>query len=251
MSDFLISIAVWQTLLDESMEFHGHVRDNRIECVIEAVRERGGHTVSHSDARRALDLAAHEFEEAYLAGSPIDNKERVRIVGDALSVSLSHTEMDSLAQRLGATHQAHSLVPMPGARDALRRLAANYRVVVVSDTWLSPGQTLRAALDYHRMSEFLEDMYFSDETGVSKTSGSAWKYVADRMNIGVSRIIHIGDLPAVDGYIAMKSHCATSIVVPHPSHPIVGSSSSMVGLQAASRLVDVPDLVAKFTGRRP
>ncbi|GGN99396.1 HAD family hydrolase [Nocardia rhizosphaerihabitans] len=246
MTAHFVTVAVWQTLIDESKAFHRQVQQARIDCVVELAREQIGTNIAPEAASSALSDAAERFESAYLQGTPISNRDRARLISDALELRLRDNALHELAERLGATHAPASMRPRPGAREMLRLLARRYRVVALSDTWLSPGSALRAALEHHRMAEYFTDMMFSDETGTHKVRGDAWRATAaDRLHTTVGNIIHVGDLPAVDGSAAVAAGCAGAVIIDHPEHP-VGSHSSddSDGVYFASSCEQVPGLVA-------
>lgn len=242
----VVTVAVWQTLLDESPRFGGEVRASRIACVRAAAWESAGRILDSASAAAALEAAASQFESAYLSGAPFDNVERVRLIAETLGLQFTIGERRQLAAQLGATHDPGRLRPRPWATQMLRELAKTHRVVALSDTWMSPGSVLRASLKHHDMADLFTAMHFSDETGASKTTGQGWAFVAQRHKASVSEIVHIGDLPDIDGKTALASGCAAAIVIEHPDHPIPMQSTPIRGVHYVTSPVAVPSLVAAW-----
>lgn len=240
----VVTIAVWQTLLDESPGFGGQVRSARIACVIEEVSRATGTPIDAGIAGDALDLAADIFESAYLSGAPIDNLERARLIGRALDVHFNVDERRHLADALGTTHDPLNLRTRKGARQLLRDLSRDRAVVALSDTWLSPGAALRASLAHHELTRYLTDEFYSDETGSYKVTGDAWHLAARRLGTSVDRIIHIGDLPVIDGAGALAAGCAAAIVIRHPEHPVPSRIGEVAGVRVVTDPTLVPALVA-------
>ena len=242
----VVTIAVWQTLLDESLGFVDEVKRGRVACVQEAAMRSANVRLDFDTALAALDFAADRFEAAYLSGAPIENIERARLIGEALGLRLGTNEQRGLAAALGQTHSPTSLRPRPGARKMLRELARDNRVVALSDTWMSPGSTLRASLKHHALAQFLSGMLFSDETKVYKVTGEAWSLAAQTFSTRVEQIVHVGDLPVVDGAVALAVGCAGSIVVRHSDHPVKGPPSECAGAHIVTDSASVPSLVARL-----
>lgn len=248
----VVTIAVWQTLLDESLGFVNEVKRGRVACVQEAAMRSANVCVDFDTALAALECAADRFEAAYLCGAPIQNVERARLIGEALGLQLGTDEQQALAVALGQTHSPTSLQPRPGARRMLRELARDNRIVALSDTWMSPGSTLRASLKHHALAQFLSGMLFSDETKVYKVTGEAWSVAAQRFGTRVEQIVHVGDLPVVDGAVALAVGCAGSIVVSHSDHPVKGvHPSECAGVHVVTDSASVPPLVERLRRGEP
>lgn len=246
MSELLITVAVWQTLIDEADGFHDRVRTARIGCVQTAAAERN-HDVTAEAAARALDTAADAFEQAYLTGRPMRADTRAGLIGADLGIHLSSSERHSLADALGRTHRPEWMRARPAAAETLERLADRHRIVALSDTWTSPGSVLRAALDNVGLAPYLSATYFSDETGRHKTTGSAWHTVEETHGVRPGDIVHIGDITSVDGAKALAAGCRDAIIVRHPDHPVPGASTvnGPSGITVSS-LHEIPSLLERL-----
>ncbi|MBI5647041.1 MAG: HAD family hydrolase [Ignavibacteriae bacterium] len=87
---------------------------------------------------------------------------------------------------------------LPGAADALERLAATRRLAVISDTAFSPGRVLRAVLEHHDVARHFSTMVFSDETGVSKPHLKAFTTALSALGADAGDAVHIGDIERTD-----------------------------------------------------
>ncbi len=82
---------------------------------------------------------------------------------------------------------------VPGVAEAVRALAAKYKLVVISDAIFSPGRALRELLSGYGLLDAFSAFVFSDEAGCSKPDPTAFHKAAELAGCRVEEIVHIGD----------------------------------------------------------
>ncbi|MEN6605036.1 MAG: HAD family hydrolase [Bryobacteraceae bacterium] len=82
---------------------------------------------------------------------------------------------------------------VPGVADAVRTLAAKYKLVVISDAIFSPGRALRELLAGYGLLDAFSAFVFSDEAGCSKPDPAAFEKAAELAGCRVDEIVHAGD----------------------------------------------------------
>jgi putative hydrolase of the HAD superfamily len=82
---------------------------------------------------------------------------------------------------------------VPGVGEAVRALAARYKLVVISDAIFSPGRALRELLAGYGLLDAFSAFVFSDEAGCSKPDPAAFHKAAELAGCRVDQIVHIGD----------------------------------------------------------
>ncbi len=76
--------------------------------------------------------------------------------------------------------------------------ASGYRMNVLSNTSIIPGEMLRLNLGYLGIRDYFDYLFFSDEVGMAKPNLDLYSYMINTMQVHHSKIIHIGDNPNAD-----------------------------------------------------
>lgn len=87
---------------------------------------------------------------------------------------------------------------VPELLDVLPKLAAQYKLAIISDTGLSPGRVLRRLLEQDGVLTYFSAFSFSDETGYSKPHAEAFAAALDGLEVDPAQACHIGDLLRTD-----------------------------------------------------
>ena len=80
-----------------------------------------------------------------------------------------------------------------GAADAVRDLAKDFQLAVVSDAIVSPGRCLRQWLGLHEIFDCFQSFAFSDEVGHSKPHPDMFSKVSVDLDVPIKNMIHVGD----------------------------------------------------------
>lgn len=80
-----------------------------------------------------------------------------------------------------------------GCAAALAELAERYKLAIVSDAIVTPGERLRELLENHGVRRFFSGFAFSDEIGFSKPHRAMFEAAAEQLGVSCEAMIHIGD----------------------------------------------------------
>ncbi len=174
-------------------------RDSDLRHAIRAKAYADAAGVPEEDAARALREALAEFARVHIAEQrtlgPLD---AVDFASGILGVAVDGEKRAALAERFASVILEHPPVPVEGALEAVRAVAARMPAALISDTGISPGKSLRALLERHGFLPHLRIMSFSDEVGAAKPQAVMFTRTADALGVNVRDILHVGDLEPTD-----------------------------------------------------
>jgi putative hydrolase of the HAD superfamily len=87
---------------------------------------------------------------------------------------------------------------VPGVAEVIPRLAARYRLGVISDVGLTPGRVLRELLRRDGLQACFSTMTFSDEAGATKPRPEVFERTLAALGVAPAEAAHVGDLPETD-----------------------------------------------------
>lgn len=88
---------------------------------------------------------------------------------------------------------------------------SNYRIILVSDTYLSK-KTILAILNKHRINNYFKKLYISSELKCTKLDGSLYRLILKEENITASNMLHLGNDSYSDILIANRHGIKTNHV---------------------------------------
>lgn len=104
----------------------------------------------------------------------------------------------------------------PGVHAAIRLLAQDFKLGIISDTIHTHGRGLRHLLEQQGLLSYFRYFLFSDETRISKPASALFRQAAAGLNVSPASIVHVGDRESNDvrGPIAagMKAILFTGVV---------------------------------------
>jgi putative hydrolase of the HAD superfamily len=77
-------------------------------------------------------------------------------------------------------------------------LKKKYKLVVISDTGITPGKIIRKIFERYDILQFFDLLVFSDEIGLKKPHLTPFQQVVDNLGVSAQECIHIGDLLYTD-----------------------------------------------------
>jgi len=89
-------------------------------------------------------------------------------------------------------------LPIEGVVDLIPLLAKEYRLGIISDTWVSSGKTLSKLLEREGLLKHFTSLVFSDEINNSKPSAVLFKTALDDLSARPQQAVHVGDLSRTD-----------------------------------------------------
>ncbi len=124
--------------------------------------------------------------------------ERLDIVLKGLNRTLPAQEMDELIRLHEEMEFEIQPDLAPGIVDAIKGLHGKYKLGVISDTIFSSGRVLRQLLKANDIEKYFDTFIFSDQIGCSKPDPRTFMAAAKGLDVGITRIVHIGDRDSKD-----------------------------------------------------
>jgi HAD superfamily hydrolase (TIGR01549 family) len=190
-----ITFDFWNTLYRP-----GNARPLRLQRLLEVLNKNG--LVVDSDRFEAADRVARaEWERAWLEDyRTIGSTEWLKIFFEDLHVQIPAPDFETLAHYFDRSLLDPTVSPtlVTGVAAMLERLAARYRLGVISDSGLSTGRTLRDIMQRDGILHYFQCLTYSDEIGVSKPHARAFTTTLDCFNLPAAHTLHIGDLTRTD-----------------------------------------------------
>lgn len=190
-----ITFDFWNTLYRP-----GNARPLRMQRLIETLNKNG--VAVEPDRLEAADQVARgEWNRIWLEDyRTIDAVEWLTIFCAELSVQLPAPDFADLAQYFDRSLLEPTVSPtlVAGAAEMLERLAARYRLGVISDSGLSSGRTLRDIMQRDGILRYFTCLTYSDEVGVSKPQARMFTLTLHCLEVEVAHGVHLGDLTRTD-----------------------------------------------------
>jgi len=194
----IISIDFWNTIVDGRT--NGEKRNEVRLAALSALAAKSGKEVNPNALKVAYKQATELFDKVWLGEQrTLKTAELVEVVLKTLEIPASAVEIDALAKVY-----AESLWDGPpelakGIKAALKNLAVNYDLGIISDTMYSPGTVLRVFLEREGILKYFKAFVFSDEVGYSKPDIRAFESIREQLASQKDELAyHIGDLQKTD-----------------------------------------------------
>lgn len=191
-----ITIDFWNTVVDSR---NGAARrDVRIEAVRDVYRH-GGRRWDEEEVEDAFRVSYATFEKHW------QGEQRTLSASECLMAMWKHLAIDVPEQLHAKTVRSFedSILAglpglLPGAGEALEKLAKKYRLALISDTAFSPGRVLQQVLVAHGVEKYFSYLAFSDEVGVSKPHPKIFKTALSALEADAADAVHVGDIERTD-----------------------------------------------------
>ncbi|MBC8338524.1 MAG: HAD family hydrolase [Rhodospirillales bacterium] len=194
-----ISFDLWDTLVDDDSDEPKRQAlglrpkpDERRYLLWEALNRH--EAIDPETVNAAFDAADAAFNKAW-KGYSITWKvsERLAKALSELGRTLPGDDLAKLADDLGRMEVDIPPNLVDGVVEALEELSGRYKLCIVSDAIVTPGQGLRRMLDGHGLLKYFQAFAFSDEVGRSKPHADIFNTVADELGVELYQMVHIGD----------------------------------------------------------
>jgi len=96
------------------------------------------------------------------------------------------------------TNETTRITPLPGVPETLAVLSTDFRIGLISDTWLTPGSRLRERMEQHGLKRFFSVFVFSDETGFRKPHPHQFESALSALGVRPAECVHVGDTESTD-----------------------------------------------------
>ena len=194
-----VTFDLWDTIVDDDSDEPRRramglrtKADERRHLAWEALNSHA--PISQEAVSRAYDVAEAAFNHVWKRHSitwTVD--ERLGVLLKGLGRDLPAGDMAALAGALGRMEGDVPPDPVPGIADALAALSRRYKLCVVSDAIVTPGEGLRELLEGHGLKKYFSGFAFSDEVGRSKPHRRMFECAARQLGVEVSEMVHVGD----------------------------------------------------------
>lgn len=194
-----VTFDLWDTIVDDDSDEPKRLAqglrskpEERRHLLWEALNRH--EDTAFDDVVAAFDAADAAFNKAW-KGHSITWKiaERLAKVLAELGRTLPDEELAKLAEDLGRMEVDIPPDPIDGIADALKELSERYKLCIVSDVIVTPGDGLRQVLEGHGLKHYFQGFAFSDEVGRSKPHPDMFQSAADQLGVEVAEMVHVGD----------------------------------------------------------
>jgi FMN phosphatase YigB (HAD superfamily) len=199
-----ITFDFWRTLFQTKVNFQER-RNGRVRVLVDMVQ------CSEQDAKNALKFQEETFLQTHI------HEQRTLVPEDAVSILASNLGLTldanfamDLADALENVTLEYPPQAIEGAVNAVIQAASLVPIGIISDTGIATGRTLRKLLDNAGFENTFRHCTFSDETGVSKPQAAMYNDAAEKLDVPLESLLHIGDLEPTDiaGALAVGAHAA-------------------------------------------
>ncbi len=187
-----VTFDFWRTL------FYTHVNfQERRDARVRVLEEMSG--CSAQEVKDALKFQEQEFLRTHIYEQrTLVPEDAVSILASKLGLMPDATFALELADALEDVTLEFPPSPIEGAVEAVRAAAALVPVGIISDTGVATGKTIKRLLGGAGFGDVLSSYTFSDETGVSKPQASMYQDAAEKLEVPMENLLHIGDLEPTD-----------------------------------------------------
>lgn len=194
--DTLVAVTFdfWGTLYQSA-----YARDDRLRVMSEVLEREG-----QARSWEALDAAyshARTVWNAVWKGEQrsISIKRWLQEILGQLDADLVEEAGAELGRRIEEIYlETDQPRPVDGVREVVPRVAARYRLGLISDTGLTPGRVLRQVMDRDGLLCCFDALTFSDELGTAKPQPKPFLRTLEQLGARPEEAAHIGDLPETD-----------------------------------------------------
>jgi HAD superfamily hydrolase (TIGR01509 family) len=164
----------------------------------ELVSEHGGHWTDEAQ-RRLMGMSTLEWS---------------RYLSEDLAVGLPPQEVASVVIERMATSYASDLPLMPGAAEAVRRMAGHWPLGLASS---SPAALVEAVLDSAELQPFFRVTMSTEQVEHGKPSPDIYLAVAAELDVSTHQCVAVED--SSNGLRSASAAGMHTVAIPHPRYP--------------------------------
>ena len=192
-----VTLDLWQTLVVDTREW-GRLRTQiRIDDTVAALQEVG-EQVTEEQVREAFRAGYREGRSIREQGLELTFREQVETFVTGISEGImdrisGETFTHILNRYSDAFYDSPPMLPEGIPEMLLSLRTAGYKVGLISNTGMTPGQLFRAYFKEHGIADFFDYMTFSDEVGMSKPASPIFFHTFASMGCNAANTVHVGD----------------------------------------------------------
>ena len=196
MAPVAVTIDFWNTLFGTE---NGPERERERREVMTAELAQAGFSFDEPTLEGAREAAHEHFRHHWLEKQRTPGAvELVEVMLARLDAKVSDDALERVADVFARGVIDHPPELLPGAADAVERLAETVPLAIISDTAFSPGSVLRELMGEVGILDRFSAFVFSDETGVAKPDPLAFERALGALNVEARDAVHIGDIERTD-----------------------------------------------------
>lgn len=189
-----VTFDLWNTLISDR-----NYDDLRIRCLAKILSQQSI-IKDYNEISEAIS-AAHErahkvWEKENYRYVSVD--ERLEYLLENLKVNLPKNLKLSIVKEFRETILRNPPSLVEGVQEVLESLKPDYKLGIICDTGITPGNILRIILERAQILGFFEVTVFSDEVGYNKPHRHMFETALKELRVETSEAIHVGDLLQTD-----------------------------------------------------
>lgn len=192
-----VTFDLWNTLISEKKVKAND--DFRINFVVKILGEQNV-CKNYSEVRDAYE-SAHEYAHRIWEKENcryVTVEERLEYLLRKLKVNLPTGLKGSIIKVFKGAILKNPPSLIEGSREVLKSLETEYRLGIVCDSGITPGEVLRKILEEAAILGFFESTVFSDEVGRNKPHSLIFEKSLKGLRVEPSEAVHVGDLLETD-----------------------------------------------------
>jgi HAD superfamily hydrolase (TIGR01509 family) len=193
-----------------------------------------------------VSSGGHWTDEAAAPMLGMSGPEWSAYIHDELEVPLPPAEIHERVVNEVVARIRQGLSPIPGALEAVARIAARWPVAVASS---ADRPVIEAALAATGLGEWLHVIVTSEEAGGGKPAPDVFLLAAERLRVAPREAAGVEDSP--NGMRAVKAAGMVLIAIPNPSTPVDEDALALADLVLDSIAQLTPEAVVAAASKVP
>jgi HAD superfamily hydrolase (TIGR01549 family) len=191
-----ITFDLWNTLISNTPQDALRFQDARSEGIIEAFLTHGI-KMEKEKVEKALDLTFKRCWDFWERNIDFDSEDQIKMLMEFLP-DFDGTPCSDLLKRIERAYTKAVLQSPPdlieGSFEILGFLKnRKHKLGLICNTGRSPGVVLRKLLAHYQISEYFDDLTFSNELKIRKPDPQIFLFTLERLKSKPSHSIHVGD----------------------------------------------------------
>ena len=202
-----VTFDLWDTLLNDQAGYDRERREMRCTGILNVLKSHGLEP-SWSKLLEAYDKSGTWLQTAWQTHKEISTLDQARRI--AIESVESLPQSPGLMQELDNAYVKPVLeLPPRLSGEAFETLNGirdrSLKIGLICNIGRSSGRILRHLLTDFRILDFFTATIFSDEIGIRKPDRRIFEAAANKLNVDISTIVHVGDHPEADAWGAKRA----------------------------------------------
>ena len=189
-----VSFDLWNTLIHNI-----HYTERRI-AILNSYFQQDDFLISNDQLREIYDneIVKHHISIQLNSYEHVYTRQILQEMYDACKQPFPPMYLDSLITEWENLMLRNPPALKDGVIEILPILAQKYKIALISDTGICPGQIIRKMFEHHDILQYFDVLVFSDEIGIKKPHSKPFQEIINKTRYEPHEIVHIGDLLHTD-----------------------------------------------------